>query len=106
MFGKPEWFRDKKTGCRLAPVCWQGWVYAVVWAAVVLLPFVALLANGRVPEAFIWLAVSSGMVVWDVRQILCQMRTAVAKDDVLYIGEDGADDARLETRKYDLHLRA
>ena len=54
---------------------------------------------------FIWLVVSSGMLVWDVRQILCQMRTAAAREDVLYIGEDDADDSRLKTHNYDLHLR-
>ena len=34
MFGKPQWFREKKLGWGLTPVTWQGWVYALVWAAV------------------------------------------------------------------------
>jgi hypothetical protein len=106
MFGKPEWFREKKIGWKLTPTCWQGWAYALCWAAIVVLPFLLLLAVDRVPEAFVWLAVSSGTLVWDVRQLLGQIRTAGANEDVLYIADEDAKDSRVETPKYDLHLRA
>ena len=45
MFGKPHWFRPKRFGWGLTPVTWQGWVYVLVWIAVLLGAYLLLLTQ-------------------------------------------------------------
>jgi len=74
MFGKPEWFRPKTFGWGLTPVTWQGWVYTLVVAAVLVVPFNLLLHGGRHVEAFVWMAAALALVFYDVALILRKMR--------------------------------
>lgn len=101
MFGKPEWFRATARGKGLVPVTRQGWIYAIVWGGVLLLPAMLLMNFGRSPEALIWLVASGGTWFWDVRQMLRAKRPQVEKD-VLYIGDD---DDGVQTRQLNLHVR-
>lgn len=105
MFGKPEWFRDKKVGWGLVPVRWQGWVYSVIWCLVLAGPFALLVTRENIVGGVVWAAVMLAALVWDVRQIKRSRQlptTAPAKkDSVLYIG----DDDTLSTKNLDLHLR-
>ena len=103
MFGKPEWFA-KRGILRLRPTCWQGWLCVLIWAAVLVLPFLLLLAFDKTPEAFIWLLVLTGFTVWQVRQLSGHEHSVAKNEDVLYIGDD-ADATHIATRNYDLHLR-
>jgi hypothetical protein len=100
MFGNPVWFREKEVGWGLVPVTWQGWLYAAAWLAVVACPFVLLVERQQAIEALIWMAASSSTLAWDVRGILQSKRRS---DDVLYIGEDGLDQAA--TRRFSFHWR-
>lgn len=102
MFGKPEWFRKKAWGWGLVPVTWQGYAYTAAWCALFVIPFVALVASRRVPEALIWLAASVGGLYWDVRQMYAAKSAAPPPSDVLYIGDD---DEGVQTRQLDLRLR-
>jgi len=110
MFGKPEWFREKSTGWGVSPVSWQGWVYAFTWLAVIVAPFLGLLAMRGGPEAALWLIGSIGFVAWDVRKILQVKRgkapapAGKADDDLLYITND-EDQSSLATQNYDMHVR-
>lgn len=92
MFGKPQWFKEKTVGWGLHPVTWQGWVYTLIWAGVLVIPFVALLMMRREAEAAVWLAASAGALLWDVHEIVQQVRKLPR--EVLYIDEHGA--GRLE----------
>lgn len=113
MFGKPEWFRDKKVGWGLAPVSWQGWTYSGVWASTIAGPFAMLLARTdevemsyRMASAGVWLAVSLGGLIWDVRQIKRARHkppVAAKKEPVLYIGDDDA--LAVSTKNLELQLR-
>jgi len=112
MFGKTEWFENRGV-LRLWPICWQGWLCALIWAAVLVLPFLFLLSIQKTPEAFIWLLVLIGFIVGQARQFLAKegsvandvaKEDGASKDDVLYIGDD-ADATHVATRNYDLHLR-
>lgn len=103
MFGKPEWFEKKGILC-LWPTRWQGWLCLLVWAAILVLPFLLLLAIHKTPEAFIWLLVLTGFLVWQARQLHAQKRSVAKNEDVLYIGDD-AEATHIATRNYDLHLR-
>jgi hypothetical protein len=103
MFGKPEWFGEKRVAWPLQPACWQGWAYAIVWLSVLVLPLFCLLSTSRVPEAAIWLLLAGGYFVWDVRQVI-RSKTAHRDDqDVLYITDDPP--APLRTRNYEFQLR-
>ena len=104
MFGKPQWFRERKGVLRLTPICWQGWLCWLIWAAIAILPFLLLLAAEKGPEACIWMAATAGFGVWEMRQILAQKRGVATNENVLYIGDD-ADDSHVATRNYDLNLR-
>ena len=81
MFGKPEWFRPKKLGWGLVPVRREGWVYAVVWALVIALPFVWLVERHQGLEAIIWLAAMISLLCWDVRVILRAMHSRNSSDE-------------------------
>ena len=117
MFGKPQWFRPKARGWGLSPVAWQGRVYTGCWAAVLAVPFVILLSRGQMIEALAWLALSSGALFYDVREILRLIRspasaspqtTAAAsphEDNVLYILDDDETHPRVATPGYRLHTR-
>jgi hypothetical protein len=134
MFGNPEWFRKKSVGWGLRPVCWRGWIYVVVWVAVICVPFIALLASHLLPEALIWVAVTFGVLLWDVRQamreltspkkessaadasdeVLTEQAAGAARksantedaDDVMVIDENTEPDpAYFNTRSYDFHWR-
>ena len=104
MFGKPEWFHEKTSGWGLYPVAWQGWAYTVVWASVLVLPFLLLLNRSQLPEAGAWLAVSMGALIWDVKKIINTMHyeQRVAQDGVLYIGEETE---HLTTKNIEMELR-
>jgi hypothetical protein len=117
MFGKPQWFRPKAYGWGLAPVAWQGKVYSGCWAAVLAVPFVILLSRGQVVESLVWLALSTGALFYDVRQILRLIRnppaaastvttsSAPREDNVLYILDDDETHHRVATPGYRLHTR-
>ena len=105
MFGKPEWFREKKIGWGIVPITWRGWGYSALWMFDMAGPFVALLARHQVVESLIWLAASMGTLLFDVRQILKAKRKP---DDaeVLYIGEEEETHTeQLATQHYNLQLR-
>jgi len=111
MFGKASWFREKRIGWGLTPVTWQGWVYTLVWTAVLLVPFYALILRGQVVESLIWMAAAILLLIWDVWQIIRAGRAAPSDttpdshSDVLYIGDDATDDNGISTPNYDLHVR-
>lgn len=104
MFGKPEWFREKRSGRGLCPVCWQGWSYTACWLGVICLPFLMLLASRGVGAALVWIAATIGLLIWDVRQVRLAKRNAGKAEDLFYIGDD-AQVTSLSTGKYDLQLR-
>lgn len=104
MFGKPSWFKEKTFGWGLYPICRQGWIYTAVWAGVLCVPFLLLLSFRGVPESLIWMAVAIGVLIWDVRKILQQMRRK-DEQDVFFIGEDNNAASHVATRNYDLHVR-
>lgn len=113
MFGKPEWFRDKKVGWGLVPVTWQGWLYSAAWGGIIAGPFAVLLARTddvemsyRLTSAGVWLAATIAGLVWDVWQIKRARNAppvAVKKEPVLYIGDD--DVKSVSTKNLDLQLR-
>ncbi len=79
MFGKPHWFRAKKIGWGLVPIRWQGWIYAVSWAAGIALPFMLLVARHQPLEAAAWLALAVSALTYDVWQILRVIRPPLAR---------------------------
>jgi len=114
MFGKPNWFRPKAIGWGLRPITWQGWAYTATWATAIAGPFVMLLASGKAAEAFIWMGLGLGGLVYDVRQILLAMNSpklapestvAKADDNVLYIMDDAQTHPRVATRGFNLQAR-
>jgi hypothetical protein len=114
MFGKPQWFRPKAIGWGLVPISWKGWAYTALWAAAISGPFVLLLGSGKAAEAFIWMGLGLGGLVYDVRQILLAMNppkpavapvAAKADDNVLYIMDDSQTHERVAPRGYRLQTR-
>jgi len=106
MFGKPQWFRDKKLGWGLTPITWQGWVYTTIWGAAIAGPFVMLVTRENVLGAGVWVAAMLGALVWDVWQIKRARNAptvAAKKETVLYIGDDDA--TNVSTKNLDLTLR-
>ena len=104
MFGKPEWFCEKKVSWQLKPACWQGWLYWVVWLGIIVLPAWCLASASRGPEALIWLMVTAGYLAWDLRKVLRPERVVDSAEDVLYITDDESP-SPVVTRNYELQLR-
>ena len=111
MFGKPHWFRKKTVGWGLTPVTFQGWAYAGVWAAILVLPFAMLVMRHQPVEGLIWLAAAGGFLIYDIRHIMVAMKPpappepAENAEDVLYIGDEEPPVDRLATRNFDFQLR-
>ena len=106
MFGNPAWFRVKRIGWGLRPVHWKGWLYSLGWAAVIGLPFLALLGSRLGIEAIIWLVAAMSAFVWDVRQIVRHINgPQPIDDDVLIINDDEPGNDAYTTRSYDLQWR-
>lgn len=105
MFGKPEWFREKRTGWGLRPIAWQGWAYTAVWGTVIAGPFAVLALQREPTNVAIWLLASISVLLVDVWQIKKSLKppVAVKKDPVLYIGDDDA--SSVSTKNLDLQLR-
>jgi hypothetical protein len=73
MFAQTHWFRLRTVKRDIAPACWQGWVYLVLWGAVTALPAMLLLIRGQGWEAATWLVVMTGVLfyeIWQVRRAL------------------------------------
>jgi hypothetical protein len=117
MFGKPQWFRPKTFGWGLVPVTWQGWAYTAAWMLAIALPFLVLIGRHQALEAMCWLCLSSGALIYDIRQLLRVARgihssarraatggTPKGEDDILYI-LDGGQGPAVATRNYDLRVR-
>ncbi|WP_254513272.1 hypothetical protein [Anatilimnocola floriformis] len=115
MFGDPNWFRPKTVGWGLKPITWQGWGYAATWIGVITVPFLLMLSWHMPTQSLVWLAVMSGGLFYDVRDIRKQIQRAqfqaaapppVAADkDVLYIGDSDSGTRPLATRNYSLKLK-
>lgn len=113
MFGNPDWFRPKTRGWGLTPIRWQGWAYALAWMGVIGLPFIGMVWGGMAPQALVWLAVMTGGLVYDVRDLRRQMQRAsfqsaapvAAEKDVLYIGDSEAGTRPLATRNYSFKIK-
>lgn len=104
MFGKPEWFKPKVFGWGLNPVTKQGWIYVGVWAGVLVMPFFALLFSQGVVSALIWLFAAMGVLIWDVKDILDQMKKTKEDENLIEIRDD-EDSTKLATRKYEMEIR-
>ena len=116
MFGKPQWFRPKAFGLGLVPITWQGWAYSAAWIGVIGLPFVLLVGRHQPLEASVWLGLSVGALVYEMRQVLSGFRVsaspspgtssgaAKSDDDVLYIA-DSRPGQGIVTRNYNLQVR-
>ena len=107
MFGKPEWFKQTQAriGWGLAPCCWEGWVYAGIWLAVLAIPFLILFWNSLFLESVIWVAASLVAVTLDTGAVRKAMSQERPKDDVLYIDESETVSEEFATRNYDFRLR-
>ncbi|MBC8353761.1 MAG: hypothetical protein H8E66_17315 [Planctomycetes bacterium] len=103
MFGKPAWFKEKRSGRGITPICRQGWAYTAIWAGILVLPFLILIGEQLVLESLVWLAATGGTLVWDVRQIMAAMRPE--DEDVLYIDETETLSEEFATRNFDFRLR-
>ncbi len=105
MFGKPEWFVPKRFGWGLTPVTWQGWVYTGIWAAVLSLPFVALLLTKGWVEAVVWMVVMMVLLVVDVKFILAAMKRQEEEKEVFRImDEEETRTEAAETGKFAMHV--
>ena len=85
----PSGFREKKVGWGLRPVSWKGWLYAIVWAAVICGPFMAMLASHLLIESLVWAVVMMFALLWDVQHVRRELNgTPHEEADVLIIDED------------------
>ena len=113
MFGKPQWFREKKLGWGLVPITWQGWTYTAAWGAAIVLPYWVLVERHQAWEATTWLTLGIGALTYDVWQVLramkggaaAQMAAAATDDDILYILDNGPATSPVVTRNYNLRLK-
>jgi hypothetical protein len=105
MFGKPEWFREKKIGWGLDPISWQGWVYVFLWVNVLIVPFTVLLTRNQPLEAGVWIVT---ILAFMLREVYVMKRALAEKADS---PEQTANDQGsppvdcIETRNFDLERR-
>jgi hypothetical protein len=103
MFGKPEWFVTKTSGWALKPAHWQGWIYTLTWAFVVVGPFLFLALRSQFLEAGVWITTAMAGFTWDTRDILRQMKQRTEVEEFFYIGENGGHEA--ETENHELRVK-
>jgi len=105
MFGKPTWFRKHTFGWGLTPICWQGWVYTLVLASGIAIPFNFLMFvwPGNIVQAMIWFVAAVGFVIWDAREMMRAMEQEERKS-LFHIGEEDTD-SQVATRNFDLQVR-
>jgi hypothetical protein len=69
------------------------------------LPFCALVVQGLVPEGLIWLLVTSGGLVWDVRRVRQAMAGGRVSPEIEFLDEPRRGKSTLCTRDFRLRLR-
>ncbi len=75
MFGKPSWFRENSRLAIPLPVVRAGWRYYGGWLAAILVPTLMLVWRGQVfPEAMIWIGVSAGAFLLEIRRLQNELR--------------------------------
>jgi hypothetical protein len=79
MFGQPQWFRPKKIGWGLSPICWQGWVYTVGWVSAIGLPFLVLTERHQPFEAAAWGTLGCLSLYYDIWKIRRAMNLGPAR---------------------------
>ena len=79
--------------------------HAAACTGVMALPFCALVVQGLVPEALIWLLVTGGCLVWDVRRVRKAMTAGQASPDVEFLDEPRHGKSTLCTRDFRMRLR-
>jgi hypothetical protein len=105
MFGKPEWFTQSTCCNGVSPVSLKGWLYLAAWGALIVVPMAGLgLAGKIIPEALIWLAVSSLAFLWDMRTIRGELQ-AERERNLYYISGENEEHSELATRQFDMKLR-
>jgi hypothetical protein len=105
MFGKPEWFVPKKFGWGLTPVTWQGWVYALAWAAAIALPANVLFFTRGWPESVLWALAMIAFLAFDVKLILRAMKRREEDKELLFImDEKETRREEVQTGKFQMHV--
>jgi hypothetical protein len=69
------------------------------------LPFCALVVQGLVPEALIWLLATAGCLVWDVRRVRKVMARGQSSPDINFLDESRHGKSTLWTRDFRMRLR-
>ena len=96
MFGKPEWFVKKKLGWGLRPKTWQGWVYTLTWAGIIIAPSMYFQSQSQFIESGIWTFACILALSWDVWTIHSQLKSRSEVEDFFYIGEEGGQEAETD----------
>ena len=104
MFGKPEWFAKKKLGWGLRPKSWQGWVYTLIWAAVIIAPSMYFQSQSQFIESGIWTFAGILGLSWDVWTIHSKLKSRSEVEEFFYIGEEGGRKA--ETENHELRVKS
>ena len=73
MFGKPHWFRKKTVGWGLRPVSGRAGGMLFAWAAVICVPFIALLVHHKLFESLVWVVAMMFALLWDVQQVMREL---------------------------------
>lgn len=103
MFGNADWFEAGSRPLGLRPKGLPGKIYLATWGIVLALPTLILAARGQWLETLVWLAFVTAVSLFDLKDLRKQRRQQASYDDLIYIGENGADQA--STEKYDLNVK-
>jgi hypothetical protein len=104
MFAKAEWFTKGRRIGRVRPSTWRGRMYLISWTAALLVPAFILFNIKGVPEASIWLALSTFAWWLDFRPVRSAIWLGRPAD--VFVIDENTDITQLNTRNYDMSLRS
>ena len=80
MFKKAKWFRPHVIGWGISPRSWQGWMYAIAWAILFLVPVLTIVIGKVLFWGIFFLTAFLIALVMDVKSILDEINSTRSSD--------------------------
>ncbi len=104
MFASNEWFHTSSLNLLPGPKSYKGWAFYLICLAGIVIPTIALVARQQIfPEALIWIVVSVGAFLLEMRGLRKELRQQLAVQNMHYINDPNT--AVVETDRYELQIK-
>ena len=107
MFANSEWFHENSLSAIPGPRTGRGWLFYVAWTIGIVAPTLLLASRGLlIPEAPIWLGLSTAAFFFEVRSLRRNLRQRNALQNLYVIDDENSSNVpHVETEKYELQIK-